>query len=52
MYVYIGSDNDNPHILPDTQKFMVLEMENGGVDMESYVFNSASQALYAFLQVY
>lgn len=31
---------------------MVLEMEDGGIDVESFVFNSASQALSAFLQVY
>jgi len=32
--------------------FMILEMEDGGVDVESFVFNSASQSLYAFIQVY
>lgn len=26
-------------------------MENGGIDVESFLFNSASQALFAFLQV-
>jgi len=31
--------------------FMVLEMEDGGIDVESFVFNTAYQALFAFLQV-
>lgn len=31
--------------------FMVLEMEDGGIDVETFLFNSASQALFAFLQV-
>lgn len=31
--------------------FMVLEMEDGGIDVECYLFNSAYQALFAFLQV-
>lgn len=30
---------------------MVLEMEDGGVDVENFVFNSAYQAVFAFLQV-
>lgn len=50
--IYLGSDNDNPRILPNNQIFMVLEMEDGGIDVESFVFNSASQALIAFIQVY
>lgn len=32
--------------------FMILQMEDGGIDVESFVFNSAYQALFAFLQVY
>lgn len=31
--------------------FVVLEMEDGGIDVESFVFNSAYQSLFAFLQV-
>lgn len=31
--------------------FMILEMEDGGIDVENYLFNSAYQALFAFLQV-
>ncbi|XP_025421593.1 myb-like protein D [Sipha flava] len=46
-----GSDNDNPHILPDNQVYIVLEMVNGGIDVESYIFNSAYQSLFAFLQI-
>eukprot|EP00102_Acyrthosiphon_pisum_P021946 XP_016659156.1 PREDICTED: uncharacterized protein LOC100159679 isoform X2 [Acyrthosiphon pisum] len=46
-----GSDNDNPDILPKDQMFMILEMENGGIDVESFVFNSADQSLFAFLQI-
>lgn len=52
MNVYvIGSDNDNPNILPDKQMFMVLEMEDCGIDVESYIFCSAYQALFGFIQV-
>lgn len=47
----LGSDNDNPDILPNDQKFMILEMENGGIDVENFIFNSADQSLFAFLQV-
>ncbi|XP_015372211.1 PREDICTED: uncharacterized protein LOC107167591 [Diuraphis noxia] len=46
-----GSDNDNPNILPNDQKFMILEMENGGTDVENFIFNSADQSLFAFLQI-
>ncbi|KAL4113584.1 hypothetical protein QTP88_017190 [Uroleucon formosanum] len=46
-----GSDNDNPDILPKDQIFMILEMENGGIDVESFIFNSADQSLFAFLQI-
>ncbi|XP_050419589.1 uncharacterized protein LOC126832737 [Adelges cooleyi] len=46
-----GSDNDCPSILPDDQMYMILEMEDGGSDLESYIFNSAHQSVYAFLQV-
>lgn len=31
--------------------FMILEMEDGGIDVERFVFNSAHQSLLAFLQV-
>lgn len=31
--------------------FIILEMENAGIDVERFLFNSASQALSAFLQV-
>jgi len=30
---------------------MILEMENGGIDVENFIFNSADQSLFAFLQV-
>lgn len=50
-HVVIGSDNDNPNILPNDQLFMILEMEDGGNDLENFVFNSAHQAVFAFLQV-
>jgi len=30
---------------------MILEMENGGIDVESFKFSSADQSLFAFLQV-
>lgn len=50
-FLYIETYNDNPNILPDDQIFMILEMEDGGTDVEEYVFNSANQALFAFIQV-
>ncbi|XP_050541607.1 putative uncharacterized protein DDB_G0282133 [Daktulosphaira vitifoliae] len=46
-----GSDNDCPSILPDNQNYIVLEMEDGGIDLESFLFTSANQALHAILQV-
>jgi len=47
----LGSDNDNPNILPKDQMFMILEMENCGIDVENFIFSSADQSLFAFLQV-
>ncbi|KAG7165818.1 Serine/threonine-protein kinase haspin-like [Homarus americanus] len=40
-----GSENDRPDIFPDTQLYIVLEFGHGGSDLESYIFNNASNAL-------
>lgn len=46
-----GSENDRPDIFPDMQLYIVLEFGHGGQDLESYVFNSARNALSVFLQI-
>lgn len=38
-------------MLPDNQLYIVLEMVDGGIDVETFIFNSAYQSLFAFLQV-
>ncbi|VVC42068.1 Protein kinase domain,Protein kinase-like domain,Protein kinase, ATP binding site [Cinara cedri] len=46
-----GTDNDNPSILPEDQIFIILEMEDGGTNMEDFIFESATQALFGFIQL-
>lgn len=46
-----GSENDCPEIFPSNQLFIVLQLANGGKDLESYVFNNAKQAYAMFEQV-
>eukprot|EP00092_Neocalanus_flemingeri_P038433 GFUD01041840.1.p1 GENE.GFUD01041840.1~~GFUD01041840.1.p1 ORF type:complete len:1113 (-),score=288.64 GFUD01041840.1:486-3824(-) len=45
------SENDRPDNLPVEQKFIALEFNNGGKDLEAFVFKNASQALQAWKQV-
>lgn len=46
-----GSENDSPEIFNDDQLFLVLELANGGSDLESYVFNNTQQSYAIFKQV-
>lgn len=46
-----GSENDSPEIFQEDQLYIVLELSNGGKDLESFVFSSADQGLAAFKQV-
>ncbi|XP_071451548.1 serine/threonine-protein kinase haspin homolog [Hetaerina americana] len=46
-----GSENDCPSMFPSTQRFMIMEMEYAGVELENFVFASATQALSVFNQV-
>jgi len=45
------SENDRPDNLPVDQKFIALEFNNGGKDLEKFVFRDATQALHAWKQV-
>jgi len=45
------SENDRPDNLPVEQKFIALEFNNGGKDLEKFTFKHASQALQAWKQV-
>lgn len=46
-----GSENDCPEIFPSNQLFIILQLANGGRDLESFVFNNAMQAYAMFEQV-
>lgn len=46
-----GSENDSPEIFPSDQQYVVLELANGGQDIESYVFNNAALSFSMFQQV-
>jgi serine/threonine-protein kinase haspin len=46
-----GSENDSPQVFPSDQLYIVLELTNGGRDLESFVFNNALQAFAMFKQV-
>ena len=45
------SENDRPDNLPNDQKFIALEFNNGGRDLEKFVFKHGSQAFQAWKQV-
>lgn len=47
-----GSDNDHPEIFDEDQLYVVLELANGGNDMESFVFKNAQQAYALVTQVF
>lgn len=46
-----GSENDHPSMFKSDQLYIVLELANGGKDLEAFVFNSAEQSLSVFVQV-
>lgn len=46
-----GSENDSPEIFKEDQLYIVLELANGGKDLEAFVFNNALQAFSVFKQV-
>lgn len=45
------SENDSPEVFTDNQLFIVLELANGGTDLESFVFVNAQQSYSIFRQV-
>lgn len=46
-----GTENDHPEIFNEEQLFIVLELGNGGQDLEAFTFENALQSHSAFLQV-
>lgn len=46
-----GSENDSPEIFDDNQLYIILELANGGKDMEAFIFNNAQQSFALFKQV-
>lgn len=45
-----GSENDSPVIFDEEQIYIVLELSNGGKDLEAFIFNDALQAFSTFKQ--
>lgn len=45
------SDNDCPVIFGEDQLFIALELGHGGLDLEAFVFQNATEAYTLFLQV-
>src|SRR5207248_1374895 len=45
------SENSDPSLYNSNQLFMVLQLSNGGTDLESYQFASAVQAEKVFVQL-
>lgn len=46
-----GTENDHPDIFDEDQLYIVLELANGGQDLEAFEFQNALQSYSAFLQV-
>ncbi|XP_017786678.1 PREDICTED: putative serine/threonine-protein kinase haspin homolog [Nicrophorus vespilloides] len=46
-----GSDNDCPDIFGEDQLYIILELANGGQDLESFVFKNAQHAFSVFKQI-
>ncbi|XP_030754031.1 serine/threonine-protein kinase haspin-like [Sitophilus oryzae] len=46
-----GSENDFPDLFTDEQLYIVLETGYGGSDLESFIFDDASQVLSMFKQI-
>lgn len=47
-----NSENDSPDIFPASQLFIVLELANGGKDLESFTFINSQQSYAIFQQVF
>ena len=45
------SENDSPEMFTDDQLYIILELANGGVDMESFEFKNADSAFSLFKQI-
>ncbi|KAK9878914.1 hypothetical protein WA026_003740 [Henosepilachna vigintioctopunctata] len=45
------SENDSPEIFKSDQLYIVLELSNGGRDLEAYEFRNAQQSLSVFNQI-
>uniref|UniRef100_V5GYG3 non-specific serine/threonine protein kinase n=1 Tax=Anoplophora glabripennis TaxID=217634 RepID=V5GYG3_ANOGL len=46
-----GSENDSPDIFGEDQLYIVLQLANGGSDLEAFIFNNSLQAYTMFQQV-
>lgn len=46
-----NTENDHPEIFSDDQLYIVLELANGGQDLEAFNFSNALQSYSAFIQV-
>lgn len=46
-----GSENDSPEIFGEDQLYIVLQLANGGTDLEAFIFNNSLQAYTTFQQV-
>lgn len=45
------TENDHPEIFQESQLYIVLELANGGQDLEAFTFSNALQSYSAFVQV-
>ncbi|XP_069705626.1 serine/threonine-protein kinase haspin homolog isoform X4 [Periplaneta americana] len=45
-----GSENDSPSMFREDQLYIILELANGGRDLEAYHFNNAAQSHSIFVQ--
>lgn len=45
------TENDHPEIFSESQLYIVLELANGGQDLEAFTFSNALQSYSAFVQV-
>lgn len=46
-----GSENDSPLLFTEDQLYIVLELANGGQDLEAYHFSNAEQSYALLVQV-
>lgn len=45
------TENDHPEVFSESQLYIVLELANGGQDLEAFTFSNALQSYSAFVQV-